>query len=55
MSDAKIRNAGSDYDRKNLEMARQVLSDPYDEWCRHLVPWAERVVARLDPQKEGKV
>lgn len=53
MSDAKIKNAGADYDRANLDLARAVLANPTHHDFRHLVDWARRVLARLKPQKEG--
>ena len=47
MSDAKIKNAGADYDRINLDLARQVLDDSGNPEVAHLLDWARRVLERL--------
>ena len=47
-SDAKIRNAGKDFDAANLKLAREVLANPTHHELRHLVEWAERVTKRLE-------
>lgn len=47
MSDAKVKNAGEDFDRANLDLARAVLANPTHSELAHLVDWARRVVERL--------
>ena len=37
-----------EYDRKNLELARQVLADPQNPKYAHLVEIARRTVSRLE-------
>ena len=37
-----------DYDRHNLDLARQVLDDANNPEVAHLLDWARRVIARLD-------
>ena len=46
MSDAKIKNAGADYDRDNLRNAREFLRTPQGRPPFEL-DWAQRVLERL--------
>ena len=41
----------ADFDRRNLDLARQVLADRENPQVAHLVDWALRVVERLEEQK----
>lgn len=47
MSDAKIRNAGADYDRQNLTLARQVLADPMHPQFWYGFEWGPAKVERI--------
>ncbi len=38
----------SEHDRRNLDLARQVLADAGNPAVAHLVDWAKRVVERLE-------
>ena len=53
-SDAKIRNAVTEYDRRNLERAREVLADQENPQLAHLVDESRRILARLRPQEGTK-
>jgi len=48
------QQVAKDLDRRNLDLARQVLEDRDNPQVAHLVQWALRVVARLEGRSDER-